>query len=152
MMITSMLACDSDLVLTLTLSFTQAEDIGAWMQILELMSLAAVATNVGVLCFTSTKFASMMNLNDTQRVWAFVILEHIIICVKLFLSYSISDVPEWVTLRVARDAYMLTSRDLLIEKDQLALAKSQQTLLSIGGVTLETDGAKVMLLRAGTNV
>lgn len=120
----------------------RAEDIGAWMQILELMSLAAVATNVGVLCFTSTKFASMMNLNDTQRVWAFVILEHIIICVKLFLSYSISDVPEWVTLRVARDAYMLTSRDLLIEKEQLALAKSQQTLLSIGGVTLETDGAK----------
>jgi hypothetical protein len=127
----------------------RAEHIGAWMYILELMNVAAVATNMGVLCFTSNQLAEVYKLDATQRVWAFVILEHIIILIKLFLSSCINDVPEWVELRLARDLYMLRSREEIVVGEQEALEKSQQTLHAIGGVTLETDGAKAPMTSSG---
>jgi anoctamin-10/anoctamin-7 len=120
----------------------RAEDIGAWMTVLELMSLAAVATNVGVLCFTSHKLADDLKLDPTQRVWVFVILEHIVLVIKLFIAGAISDVPQWVTLRLARDAYMLHSRDEIIAQEEEALKKSDKSLQAISGITLETKGAK----------
>jgi len=120
----------------------RAEDIGAWLNILELMSLAAVATNIGVLCFTSNKLATDFKLTGEQRVWTFVIMEHIVVCVKLFMAGSISDRPDWVTKRLARDEYMLNARDEHIEKEELDALKAEEDLKKIGGVTLETDGAK----------
>jgi len=118
----------------------RAEDIGAWMNVLELMSLAAVATNVGVLCFTSKKLATDLNLDATQRVWAFILLEHLVLIIKLFIAGAISDVPEWVTLRLARDQYMLQSREEIIAQEEEALKKSDESLKAVAGITLETRG------------
>lgn len=118
----------------------RAEDIGAWMNVLELMSLAAVATNVGVLCFTSKKLATDLNLDATQRVWAFIFLEHLVLIIKLFIAGAISDVPEWVTLRLARDQYMLQSREEIIAQEEEALKKSDESLKAVAGITLETRG------------
>jgi len=122
----------------------RAEDIGAWLNILEIMSLISVATNVGVLCFTSNQLTEQFNLTREQRVWLFVILEHTVIIIKLFVAFAISDVPEWVTVRLAKDQYMLMARSDIVFREGEALKKSQETLLSIGGVTLETDGAKAV--------
>jgi len=120
----------------------RAEDIGAWLNILELMSLAAVATNVGVLCFTSNKITNDFKLTPEQRVWTFVILEHIVVCVKLFFAGAINDRPDWVVKRLAKDEYMLHARDEVIEKEEMDAIKAEEDLKKIGGVTLETDGAK----------
>lgn len=119
----------------------RAEDIGYWMSVLETMSIIAVCTNVGVLCFTSNQFAEHFGLNAEQRVWAFVLLEHAIVAVKLFVAIVIDDVPQWVTLRLAKDQWMLLHRDELIMKEEEALEKSKESLQSIGGVTLETEGS-----------
>merc|ERR1712046_87640 len=126
-----------------------AENIGAWLYILEFISIVAVATNIGVLCFTSDKLAKTYHLTDEQRLKAFVIIEHIVILIKLFMSAIISDVPEWVTLRLARDQYMLQSREELIAREAEEVSKGQETLKAIGGVTLETEGAKAPMKTTG---
>jgi len=109
----------------------RAETIGEWMVVLEFMSMAAVATNVGVLCFTSDHLAQEFKLDPSQRVWAFIILEHIVVLVKLGIAYSIEDRPEWVTLRLARDEFMMAARDEIIakEQDDALLAAAQENFL-----------------------
>merc|ERR1712072_1227988 len=99
----------------------RAETIGEWMVVLEFMSMAAVATNVGVLCFTSDHLATVFHLTTTNRVWAFIMLEHVVLLVKVMIAYSIDDRPEWVTLRLARDEYMLAHREEIIEKEKEGL-------------------------------
>lgn len=89
------------------------------MVVLEFMSMAAVATNVGVLCFTSDHLATTFNLTPLQRVWGFIILEHIVILVKLGIAQFVDDRPEWVTLRLARDEYMMAHREEIISKEKL---------------------------------
>jgi len=96
----------------------RAETIGEWMSVLEFMGMAAVATNVGVLCFTSDHLATEFKFTPSQRVWAFIGLEHIIILVKLGIASFVDDRPEWVTLRLARDEYMLAQRDEIIAKER----------------------------------
>jgi hypothetical protein len=114
----------------------RAETIGGWMTILELMSLAAVATNIGVLCFTSDHLVDTFKLTQSQRVWCFIILEHAVICIKLFMMGTIDDVPQWVSLRAARDSFKLERREEIIWREQEALKDEQEKLLSIGGVKL----------------
>jgi len=104
----------------------RAEDIGAWMQILEIQSMIAVATNIGVLCFTSDRLTKTFGLDTTHRVWAFILLEHAVVLVKVLMAQIIDDVPEWVTLRLARDSYMLACRDEIIWKEDFKKEQGKQ--------------------------
>jgi len=129
----------------------RAEDIGYWMQILEMISISAVCTNIGVLVFTSNNFSEDLGLNAEQRVWAFIIIEHVVIAIKLFMALVINDVPEWVTLRLAKDQWMLLHREEMIAKEEIALSKSQETLIQLGGVTLETEGTTTAMKPGAAN-
>lgn len=100
-------------------SSDRAEHIGEWMNILQLMSIIAVITNVGVLCFTSKHLTEVQfHFSKTDRIWLFIILEHAIIVLKLIVMLAVPDVPEWVKKRHARDLYMLNARDEIIERQQ----------------------------------
>jgi hypothetical protein len=113
----------------------RAETIGEWMVVLEFMSMAAVATNVGVLCFTSDHLATAFKLSNSERVWAFIILEHVVVLIKLIIAYTIDDRPEWVSLRLARDEYMASAREEIIAKEQdEALLAAQESLLKDDGL------------------
>lgn len=92
----------------------RAENIGDWMTVLEFMSYCAVATNIGVLCFTSSNVATHFKLDETQIVWTFIVLEHFVVLVKLGIAAAIEDRPHWVNLRLARDEFMLDHRDEII--------------------------------------
>lgn len=129
----------------------RAEDIGYWMQILEMISISAVCTNIGVLVFTSNNFSEDLGLNAEQRVWAFIIIEHVVIAIKLFMALVINDVPEWVTLRLAKDQWMLLHREEMIAKEEIALSKSQERLIQLGGVTLETEGTTTAMKPGAAN-
>jgi len=97
----------------------RAEDIGEWMNILQLMSIIAVVTNVGVLCFTSKHLMTVQfHVSPENQVWTFIALEHIIIIAKLCVMLYIPDVPEWVKKRAARDVYMLNARQEIIDRQQ----------------------------------
>merc|ERR1711871_271218 len=67
------------------------------------------------------------------------------------MALVINDVPEWVTLRLAKDQWMLLHRDEMIAKEEMALAKSQETLIQLGGVTLETGGTTSTMKPSGAN-
>jgi len=97
----------------------RAEDIGEWMNILQLMSIIAVVTNVGVLCFTSKHLMTVQfHVSAENQIWTFIALEHLIIVAKLCVMLYIPDVPEWVKKRSARDAYMLNARQEIIVRQQ----------------------------------
>jgi len=96
----------------------RAENIGEWLLVLEFMSYVAVATNIGVLCFTSPRFSEHMGLSNAQTVWAFIILEHSVILIKIMIAHTIDDMPEWVALRLARDEYMLQEREEIMARQR----------------------------------
>jgi len=119
----------------------RAENVGAWMQIFELISLIAVATNIGVLCFTSDRLATLMGFDSSQQVWAFVIIEHGVLVIKLLMAFAIADVPEWVTLRGDRDAYMLMARDEIVWREEQKERDKKNTIISAGSLSIKKSDA-----------
>merc|ERR1719460_1327275 len=92
----------------------RAGTIGAWMTVLELLSLASVATNMGVFCFTSSHLRDAFGMDESQRVWCFILLEHTAVFIQLLMRHAIADVPEWVLQHRARDKYQLSLREHVI--------------------------------------
>jgi len=84
------------------------EDIGTWEMILDLMTYIAVATNVGLLWFTS-EFGSQYT--PLTRVWGFLVSEHAFMIVKCAIAYAIPDIPEDVKDRIAAEE-VLTKKAL----------------------------------------
>jgi len=96
----------------------RAETIGEWFNILQIMSVIAVTSNVGMICFTSDAVQTALDLTEYQTVWMFVVLEHVVLIVKLLIMVEIPDVPLWVERRTARDAFQAHSRQALIDGKQ----------------------------------
>merc|ERR1712166_747350 len=81
----------------------KVEDIGSWELILELMTFIAVATNIGLLWFTSSFGKSYSSLH---RVWGFLLSEHVVILVKCALAFAIPDIPEEVAERIKAQEFL----------------------------------------------
>lgn len=97
----------------------RAENIGKWMDILQLMSIISIMSNIGVLCFTGEYFTKVqLQLTAEETVWLFIGIEHVVIVIKLIVMLAIPDVPVWVEKRAAHDAYMNFTRDDIIEKQR----------------------------------
>merc|ERR1712046_361856 len=103
----------------------RAESIGAWFNILRIMSIVSVATNVGIITFTTSDSRKMLHLTDTQNLWLFIGLEHLFFMIKIIMMAAVPAVPEWVEKRSARDKYMEYNRQELILSQRLA--KKQRT-------------------------
>jgi hypothetical protein len=100
----------------------RAENIGAWIPVLEFMSLVSVATNAGVICFTAHEVPKQFGLETWgERLLLFIIVEHVVLFTKLFVMTQIDDRPEWVNLRLARDAFMMSERKEMIAKEEADL-------------------------------
>eukprot|EP00656_Telonema_subtile_P014834 TRINITY_DN17676_c0_g1_i3.p1 TRINITY_DN17676_c0_g1~~TRINITY_DN17676_c0_g1_i3.p1 ORF type:complete len:545 (+),score=179.80 TRINITY_DN17676_c0_g1_i3:143-1777(+) len=82
------------------------EDIGTWETILDLMTYISVATNVGLVWFTS-EFG--VQYSAVSRVWGFLITEHVLMVIKCAVAFAIPDVPEDVKVRIS-------AQDFLTEK------------------------------------
>lgn len=57
-----------------------AEDIGSWQTVMEIMGVAAVLTNVALICFTSSV---MDSLSLTEKFVVFAFIEHAILGFKV---------------------------------------------------------------------
>jgi hypothetical protein len=110
-----------------------AHNIGTWFNILEFISYVSVITNSLICVFNTTvvdKAAGgkgfvedaanpekyiysfpYLNGDLASKVWAFLIAEHIIIGLKLFLAYAIADEPMSMKEHLARQDYLV---DVLI--------------------------------------
>ena len=83
-----------------------AEDIGTWQSVLELMSILAITTNLGIVCFTSEK---LVKAPRSFRVIWFILIEHFAVGAKVVAAAVIPDCPDEVAIQLAR-------QELIIDK------------------------------------
>jgi len=81
-----------------------AQDIGAWMGILEVMGFLTVTTNVAICIFTSGAFDN--TLSTSSRMLWFGVIEHAIIILRIALSYFIPDRNGDVVVQMKRQAFL----------------------------------------------
>lgn len=65
------------------------EDIGTWEGIMRAVSIVAVITNIGIILFTAKLFPSA---DLSTQLMVFILLEHIMFAVKVFIDQVIPDV------------------------------------------------------------
>ena len=83
---------------------TKADNIGAWLPILEAVSMLSVISNTVLIVHTFQSrldFESAFNntevfKSDTSFFWLVALIEHLVILLKLVLSTYLADVPAWV--------------------------------------------------------
>ena len=71
----------------------------------EILGVVAVMTNCGLLSM-STELRKLNPKMDPARwllIW--VVAEHVILAIKLFIAKAIPDVPEWVSMALSRTQY-----------------------------------------------
>jgi hypothetical protein len=102
-----------------------------------MLSLLSVAVNCAIIFFTSNALTYIVDTTytDLSKFMVIVMIEHIIIGFKLFISIVIKDKPQWVT----------QSEQELIEyeeqvRDQIEAKKDEY--LASGGVLLEEQMAE----------
>eukprot|EP00619_Florenciella_sp_RCC1007_P012487 CAMPEP_0205918630 /NCGR_PEP_ID=MMETSP1325-20131115/9920_1 /ASSEMBLY_ACC=CAM_ASM_000708 /TAXON_ID=236786 /ORGANISM="Florenciella sp., Strain RCC1007" /LENGTH=238 /DNA_ID=CAMNT_0053286177 /DNA_START=18 /DNA_END=734 /DNA_ORIENTATION=+ len=83
-----------------------AEDIGTWQSVLELMSILAIMTNLGIVCFTSEK---LVQASRGWRVVWFIVIEHFAVGAKIVAAAIIPDCPDEVAIQLKR-------QELIIDK------------------------------------
>ena len=102
-----------------------------------MLSLLSVAVNCAIIFFTSNALSYIVytSYSDLSKFMVIVMIEHLIIGCKLFISILIKDKPQWVT----------QSEQELIEYEELVTdqieAKKDEYLAS-GGVLLEDQMAE----------
>eukprot|EP00002_Diphylleia_rotans_P039686 TRINITY_DN9264_c0_g1_i2.p1 TRINITY_DN9264_c0_g1~~TRINITY_DN9264_c0_g1_i2.p1 ORF type:complete len:225 (+),score=38.66 TRINITY_DN9264_c0_g1_i2:55-729(+) len=104
-------------------------DIGSYLTILEIMSIAAVCTNSGIIAFTSDVLVDnglVDEDNTAGRVWFAVVLEHLLLITKIAMKFLISDVPDDVRDEMVASEYfskrdMKTESTLIREHDVLEI-------------------------------
>jgi len=79
-----------------------AEDIGSWYMIMDLLTYASVLTNCGLVWFVST---ATQDYSSSDRIWGFILSEHIIIMLKVLAAFLIPDVPEKTQEAMEKDDY-----------------------------------------------
>jgi hypothetical protein len=91
----------------------KANNIGAWLPILETVSMISVVSNTVLILHTFNSrvdFETQFNnteifKSDISYLWVVAAIEHAVIILKLTLSYCMDDCPSWVKqLREVEDA------------------------------------------------
>ena len=95
---------------------TGASGIGAWMWIIDLLSIISVIANCGILFFTSTKLQDSLDFDPIERFYIVILAEHGLIVLKMFFRSVIPDTPAWVTK--AEEIKKKEHARILIEMDK----------------------------------
>lgn len=100
-----------------------AEDIGVWENVMHFLSIVAVVYTYAIICFTAS---FLKNVAWSDRWIYFLILEHVTLFIKIYLIIAIEDVPEEVSMQLARQEYIV-SKVIDNESDETEdLYRSQQ--------------------------
>lgn len=102
-----------------------------------MLSLLSVAVNCAIIFFTSNALSYIVDTSysDLSKFMVIVMIEHLIIGCKLFISILIKDKPQWVT----------QSEQELIEYEELVtdqIEAKKDEYLARGGVLLEDQMAE----------
>ena len=79
-----------------------AEDIGTWLEIFQIIAAASVVTNSGLLCFT----LRVITIDGIGLVWIFIGMQYFVFFVIFLTAFIIPDTPEAVTIQLKRQDYL----------------------------------------------
>lgn len=82
-----------------------AEDIGNWQAVFSLVSVIAIITNAGLICFT------MSVLDDftlSSRIWIFFTFQWLLIVLQQVIAYIIPDEPLDFKIQLRRQAHIVS--------------------------------------------
>ncbi|KAG8202152.1 hypothetical protein JTE90_010511 [Oedothorax gibbosus] len=79
--------------------------IGVWQVAFEVLSILAVMTNCALISMSPVIRSYAPDMSLSSWLLVAVLVEHIIIALKMTLSYLISDVPKWVKVAIQKSQY-----------------------------------------------
>jgi len=82
----------------------QAEDIGSWYTIMDIMVYISIATNCAIVFFVSS---IRKDLSVDGKVWFFILTEHIIVFFKVMLAEFVDDIPRDIQQEMEKEEYRL---------------------------------------------
>ncbi|XP_046398736.1 anoctamin-8 [Ischnura elegans] len=77
-------------------------NIGTWQDAMEVMGLIAVLVNCALIGLSGQVHRMFPEMSTTQTILLIVILEHIMLILRLVITYAIPDLPEWVATEMAK--------------------------------------------------
>ncbi|RUP47049.1 hypothetical protein BC936DRAFT_146189 [Jimgerdemannia flammicorona] len=99
----------------------QAQDIGMWEKILNILSIISVLTNGAIIAFQSAYMERVLINRFGQenllasRLGFLIVFEHAVLLLKFLLAYLIPDMPTFVKVAIERESY--TARKKLSPAD-----------------------------------
>lgn len=82
-----------------------AEDIGVWENVMHFLSIVAVVYTFAIICFTGDY---LQDVTWAYRWIYFLLMEHATLFIKIYLIIAIEDVPEDVTIQLARQEHIVS--------------------------------------------
>lgn len=98
-----------------------------------MISLVSVAVNCAIIFFTSDALSFIIESRDyttLQQFMYLILIEHIIIAFKLFISIAIRDKPAWVS-------HQENERLLYSEQVRALIEDKRERFIESGGILLE---------------
>jgi len=109
---------------------TGAQDIGTWQHIYYLMGLINVATNAGIVFFTSNIIKAPdevpASYQGAWRVWMFLLSIALLLFFKWLADFALPDVPEEVEIQLQRQDYLVRKCFGLERDDEEMLADAKK--------------------------
>ena len=125
---------------------TGAAGIGAWIWIIDLLSIVSVIVNCGILFFTSDKLSESLDYDPIDRFYVVVLVEHGLILLKMFFRSVIPDTPAWVLK--AEEIKKKDHARILIDMDRELNEHPEKTRKKRVAALMNDYSS---LVRAGTN-
>lgn len=98
----------------------RAGDIGSWQTAMETMGLVGIVVNCALIGISGPVSRIFPNITTNQTIILIVVLEHVMLLVKVLISYAVPDVPKWVETEMAKIEF----RRREIEKGNLMASTS----------------------------
>jgi hypothetical protein len=109
---------------------TGVEDIGTWMGIFQVISMASVISNAGLVAFTMEFFSG--ESNEWRWVY-FILFQYLVFFIMAYFSYIVDDVPEEVAIQLERQKFIVDKVLLQIDdesEENLHLSGEEEIIIN----------------------
>ena len=79
------------------------EDIGIWMDVMQILTVISIFVNSGLISFTLT---NLINYTWNIRIWIFILISFGFLMLRWSIQYIIPDQPEYVEIQIQRQEYV----------------------------------------------
>lgn len=102
----------------------RVQNIGAWQEALEIMGIIGVLVNCALIGQSGLVQRFWPDMSMSGQILFVVVLEHLILALKFLLSRAIPDVPNWITIEMAK---MEFRRREALKNEEKGLSKRRDT-------------------------